>query len=136
MTTKKKLDNMVPVLRYECPVCNESFATGRECLDHIRNHDEMVMTLYLDREENGEFTFDMGSARPVPPDWARKHSKPVKSTCWKDRWYVEVPDNPGSIAQAKRQLVQAALEWYRAGLSQLEALESNHKQNESQDDHS
>lgn len=59
-------DGLVPVVKYECPVCNEAFETERECLDHLRNHDEMVVTLYLDREENGEFKFDMGSARPMP----------------------------------------------------------------------
>lgn len=38
---------------------------------------------------------------------------------------MEVPDDPGSIAQAKKELVRAALEWYRAGLSQLEVLETS-----------
>ena len=130
MTKKKKLDNIVPVLRYECPVCNESFATGRECLDHIRNHDEIRRTVSLDRYDNGEIKLKVDSARPVPPDWARRHSKPVKSTILKDNWYVEAKNNPGSIAKAKKKLVQSALEWYRSGLGQLEALETNPDQEE------
>lgn len=136
MAKKNGLDKLVPVVKYECPVCKESFVTERECSDHLRNHDEIRRTVYIDREDNGEFKLKMDSARPVPPDWARKHSKPVKSTILKDHWYMEAQDDPDSIAKAKKELIRAAREWYRSGLSQLEALETGTKQKEKQDDNS
>lgn len=132
MTKKNELEKLVPVVKYECPVCKESFVTERKCLDHLRSHkdDETVRTVYLNREEDGEFTFDAGSVHHMAPGLDERYSTPSKSTSWRERWYVEARNNPNSIAKAEKKLVQAALEWYRAGLSQLEVLETNPEQEE------
>ena len=132
MIKKNEIDKTVPVLRYECPVCKCVCATRRGCLDHIRSHkgNETVRTIYLNREEDGEFTFEAGSVSPMAPGLDERYSKPVKSTSWKERWYIEALNNPDSIAKAQRKLVQAALEWYREGLDQLEVLETSFEQKE------
>lgn len=132
MITRNDIDKAVPVVRYECPVCGYSCDTEHRCFDHIRSHvgDEIIRTIYLNREEDGEFTFDIGEARPAAPGCDARYSTPGKSTSWRERWYVDAQDDPDSIAKAKKELVQAALEWYRAGLSQLEALKTNHEQEE------